>query len=266
MKRLTLISALIIFSITYSIGCSCAGVYFCDYLNGEPDREKLFIKGKVLSHVEYSENNIAVYIEVYKKFRDDVGVTDTIKLFGSIYEAGCQINPYRFKVNSEIYLGMEVGTGFDITDPDEEGDRYWSFGMVLCSTVTLGIENDVVRGRISEKDLIFEYPLELFESKLENCEYSNEELNKIRCSIGEYTVFPNPSNGEKIRFRNNNTFIGSGIREINVYTIDGRLKNHLEFREAPFQQIDLTIDDSGIYVLEVLCGEEKHYKKVIVKK
>jgi hypothetical protein len=55
-------------------------------------------------------------------------------------------------------------------------------------------------------------------------------------------------------------------REINVYTIDGRLKNQLKFGKAPFQLIELTIDDSGIYVLEILCGEEKHYEKVVVKK
>ncbi len=268
MKKQLIILGLFLFKISILYSCSCERIYYCDYLS-DSSEVKIFIKGKVLGHKEYSEQNIAVYIEVLEIFRDDVGVTDTLKLFGGASESDCKVNPYRFQAESEIYLGLGLTysdnpVGYEAIDPDLEQDKYWSYGMLLCTMIKLKIEDDIVRGSISENEIINEYPLEIFESRLESCSFSEKELNNYRCNSDNFIVYPNPSNGEEINLRND--YFYTAISIVNIYSIDGKLKQQLDFSIEPFQKVKFKLEESGIYILEIFCEGNLYYKKIVVKK
>lgn len=267
MKKFFIILGLFLFKTSILFGCSCERKYFCDDYS-DLSEDRVFIKGKVIDHVEYSHLNVAVYIEVLDILRDDVGISDTIKLFGDNTNSSCRIYPYGFKVDSEIYLGLGLTysgnpIGYDVVDPDLEQDKYWSFGPSLCSTIKLRIKNDIVRGAISEQDLIYEYPLEFFESNLESCSFSLQELNTLKCNSGHFMVYPNPSNGEEINLKNE--YFYSSITRVNIYSVDGKLKKQLNFTIDSFQKVKFELDNSGIYILEIFCEEQVYYKKVVVK-
>lgn len=268
MKKQLIILGLFLFKISILYSCSCERIYYCDYLS-DSSEVKIFIKGKVLGHKEYSEQNIAVYIEVLETFRDDVGVTDTLKLFGGSSKSDCKVNPYRFQTESEIYLGLGLTysdnpVGYEAVDPDLEQDKYWSYGMLLCTMIKLKIEDDIVRGSISENEIMNEYPLEIFESRLESCSFSEKELNNYRCNSDNFIVYPNPSNGEEINLRND--YFYTAISIVNIYSIDGKLKQQLDFSIEPFQKVKFKLEESGIYILEIFCEGNLFYKKVVVKK
>ena len=271
MKRLTIVLIIQLGIIYASLGCSCTPHFFCDYLN-DPLDEKVVIKGKVIQHKIYNEFHKAVYIEVTNVFRDDTefGITDTLKLWGSVNEAGCKVDTeVHFKENEEIFLAiglkyMDIDLGFEIVDPDDEGDQYWSFGLHLCFFTDLKINQGIVSGLISEDERIFEYPLDQFESRLAACNFTNENLNGYKCSVDDFVVYPNPSSGDLIEIRNKYRY--TAIDEIVVYGLDGKVQNIFEYEADPEQRIKLTIENSGLYILEIICGGEKYYRKIVVEK
>lgn len=180
--KLLLIIFFIGFKIIGVLSCSCPRLYFCEYL--KEDVIKIAIEATVLHHKVYPQFD-AVYLSVDKIFRDDVGITDIIKLYGESETAGCQVDVLkRFPDGTKVYLiiGLQnngVDYGHEYVNPDANYEDYWEFAPFSCLMVLLSVTNDIVSGPILNN--VPEYPLSSFENHLENCDYSNDELNSFRC-------------------------------------------------------------------------------------
>ena len=79
--------------------CSCEWPIFCEFL--EEPTVKLAFQAKVIKHAEYESDNLAVYLKLIKKYKDDIQVTDTIKIYYSLISVGAWIH-HNDLVRSEL--------------------------------------------------------------------------------------------------------------------------------------------------------------------
>ncbi len=245
------------------LACSCDIVYFCDYLTMDNDDEIIVVKGEVIDDRNYSSDNQAVYLKVLSTFRSDVEITDTIKIFGSDSEAGCEVNVFsRFRYGHTVYLGLRLqyngeDIGFTIDDPEASIENYWKFKPLLCGTRVLRIEDGMIKGAIS--DGVFEYPEELFENSLGDCPFvlnSTESPNALEAGI---SIFPNPSANGAINIRSK-----ISISQVNLYDLSARLI--LSQNGSQLSRNSLYLNQPGIFFLEIIADGKRHYEKVIVSK
>lgn len=255
----------VLLSIGFSKACQCERLYFCEYLKG-PDK-KIVIKARVANYKEYSPNNTAAYLEVLKVFRDDVGITNIIKLYGKATCCECLLDFTRqFIVGSTIYLAMGLeynnqDAGYEIINPEDIYENFWEFYPSSCLSVVLTTEEDRIMGPIA-KD-IFEYSLDIFEENLENCNFSLEELQQYQCADKDYIVYPNPSEDGTISISNNYKY--SAIKNIQIFDTSGKLVFSSDFEMKPFQKAQIEFLNSGLYIIAFTCSSDTFYKKIIVQ-
>src|SRR5687768_7026869 len=134
--KIALLTLFVLLSIGFSQACQCERLYFCEYLK-DPDK-KIVIKARVDNYKEYSPDNTAVYLEVLKIFRDDVGITSIIKLYGTTTCCDCSIDfRSEFIVGDTLYLaiGLEYNNqniGGTIVNPDDIYEDFWEFYPSAC--------------------------------------------------------------------------------------------------------------------------------------
>lgn len=265
MIRIVFATLCLFLSTGLCIACSCEQLFFCDYLKG-PDK-KIVIKAKVGTYKEYSPKNTAVYLEVLETLRDDVGITPVIKLYGSTLAGPCHLNfKYRFAKGSTIYLaiGLEfdgLDAGDPIINPDAQYEDYWEFFPSSCLTVVLTTEEDRIEGSIAP--FITEYPLAVFETSLDDCDYSFSELKQYQCADEDYIVSPNPTLDGMITIRNSYDF--SAIDNIRIFDMAGRLVYSRDFAHLPFQRTEIAFDQKGLFIIAFTCSQSTFYEKIIVQ-
>lgn len=264
------IQKIVFITLTYTLtpiflwSCSCNPFYFCDVLQ-TPDHAVAF-KARVIDQFFYNESKLVTSMEVLRVFRDDEGLTDTIKLFGSTWEGQCKVDVHnRFKQGETYYVGIRTRyNGEPMTyyyyNPHAT-ETIWDFAPVLCGLVILR-ENELnVWGRITEE--IREYPRELFESRIDNCQFDLEELNLYRCNDDSYIVYPNPSHGSEIWIKNN--YLSTAFEKLRIYDLNGRLLQQHFFEPAKWQYIPVSISNKGHFVLQYHCNNRDYYKLIWVK-
>jgi len=263
-KVIFLISVFIL-KISLCIACSCERLYFCEYLKNTD--KKVVFEATVVNYKEYSTLNTAVYLKITRIYRDDVGLTEIIKLYGSRQEADCHIdfvNTFKLGANLLIAIGLEYSgqdAGFHIVNPDDIYEDFWEFAPHLCLAIVLTKKDDKIFGPIAPS--IFEYPSEIFEERLENCNFSLDELDNYRCADTDYLIYPNPSEDGKVKIVNG--FKYSSIDQIKIFTIDGKLLFSMNYHNDPFQRTEIDLKHSGIFIIEITCNEKISYRKFVVE-
>jgi len=263
-KKILLISLIICYCIQLGFSCSCDWFYFCDYTANNSD-VKISIKGKVIDRKEYSLDNRAVYIEVLSVFRDDVGITDTIKLYGPADEGGgCEVPVYAlYSVGKEYYIsiGLEFfGNPISdfVDDPDYLVEGYWGFRPFRCAMNNLRIRDGLVKGAITEE--IWEYPEAIFEESLENCDFILDPAQDDN-QDAVINIFPNPVKNEMVTIEGRKSIIP--ISEINIYSIDGKLI--MSNSSVNSFKTSFSIDYVGLVIVELIIDGSKYYEKIIVE-
>lgn len=241
--------------------CSCFTKFICEYI--EEETTEVAFQAKVIAHKTYTSSNQAIYLELINRYKDEVGMTDTIKLYGRKIESGCAINlQLRYPVGDTIIMALgEIWNSWQIVNPDSLSENYWEYYPNLCSSVRLRVEDGNVKGRITED--LTEYPLALFDEEFENCNFSPEDLKEFKCSSEDFTLFPNPSLSDKITIEGKyrwNTF-----ERVRVFTPNGQLHSEI-INESPNHKIEINKLQDGLYVIEIICDDQKFYKKVVVRK
>lgn len=229
--------------------------------------KKIVIKAKVGNYKEYSLNNTAVYLEVLKVFRDDVGISKVIKLYGSNVCCLCLLDfQRRFLVGSIVYVAVgleynDMDAGHTINNPDNAFEEFWEFYPSSCLTVLLTEDGEKLTGAIAPD--ISEYPLSVFEERLNNCSFSLEELHEYQCMDTDYLIYPNPTEDGTIHIENMYKY--SAIKHVEIIDISGRSVYSQNFEIDPFQRTDVTLPHSGLYIIAFTCAETTFYKKVIAE-
>jgi hypothetical protein len=241
--------------------CSCEAVYFCEYI-----KEKTTIaafQAKVIAHKAYSPKNMAIYLEIMRKYKDEVGMTDTIKLYGKENESDCAINVCeRYAIGDTVILS--IGPSWDnneILNPDSLVENYWEYYPTLCDFLHLRVKEGKVRGRITNE--IFEYPLALFNDQLDGCRFSVEQPKNLTCLEDNFIVFPNPSTTDKVTIKVDSLW--NTIQKIRVFGGDGRLLSEFyDVKIHPIDYIEIEGFQGGLNIIEITCDDRRYYKKIII--
>ena len=262
-KKMLALMGLFCIHLTMIVACSCSALFICEYI--EAEASIVAFQARVIKHREYSPQNLAVYLEVIKRYKDEVGMTDTIKLYGMKQEASCDVyfSHNRYPVGDTVI--MAIGTsdyGYEFYNPDSLFENYWEYRPNLCKLIYLKVNDGTVVGIITNK--ISEYPLSWFDEQLEECGFSLEQLQELKCSEDSFILFPNPSATTEVSIRGKysmNTF-----ERIRVFAADGRLLS--DFREKAGEHIyhwKLKGLREGLNIIEITCNGQVYYKKVIVE-
>ena len=261
-KLITLIGFLWI-HLTGLFACSCQALFICEYI--EEETTTVAFQAKVIEHKEYSPQNLAIYLEIIKRYKDEAGMTDTIKLYGMEIESGCAIDVHsRYPVGDTLIMAIGPSwSSMQIANPDSLSENYWEYYPNLCSFIALRVRDGRVRGRITDE--ILEYPLPLFDEQLDGCQFSVEQLEDLRCSEDNFIVFPNPSTTGKVRIKGE--YRWNEFQKIRVFAMDGRLLS--EFKDtkgSPVYHAELEGLQNGLNIIEITCSNRIYYKKVIIKR
>jgi hypothetical protein len=244
--------------------CSCDRIYFCEYLKDADNQ--IAIEATVLHHKVYLQND-AVFLKVDKVFRDDVGITDVIKLYGKSGTADCHVDVLnRFPDGTKVYLiiglqynGNDVSHSF--VNPDAIYEDHWEIAPFSCLMISLTVRNNIVTGPILPG--VGEYPLAEFESRLQNCDFPEEVLNNSRCTQLPFRIYPNPSTDGIVNI--GNLYRYSSIKRIRICDISGRFVYDEILESVPYQKATIRFEYSGVYILEFQCEENTFFEKIIVQ-
>ncbi|HOY03871.1 MAG TPA: T9SS type A sorting domain-containing protein [Saprospiraceae bacterium] len=262
-KTIFFLAFLQIISFT-SKACDCANSYFCSLIKDTSSR--MAIEARVIAHKNYGMYNQAVYLQVIKKYKDELSITDTIKIYGSPNEAACAVNVAAdFSLGSIVFLAFshidDYAWDGPIVNPDAGQENFSEFKPLSCNMVLLRVEEGIVVGAISEG--VYNYPLGNFLTALQDCNYPPIETVEYKCPEVNYTVFPNPSPDGRLHIRSE--FVSDYAEKIRVFSIEGRLIHEYSgLRGGPVKSMEIDRLGSGIYVLEITCGGRIYYKKVLV--
>ena len=245
--------------------CLCWPLYFCEYVH-DVDK-KIVIEATVSHHRIYPQND-AVYLKVDQVFRDDIGITSVIKLYGKSGTADCHVDVLRrFPDGSKVYLiiGLEyegeAAWTHSFVNPDDFFEDLWEIAPFSCFVVLLQVKNNIVTGPIHPD--VGEYPLVEFESRLQSCDYPEEVLDKYRCDQLPFLVYPNPSTDGVINI--GNLYRYTSIKRVRICDLLGRYIYDEIVESIPYQKATFSFDFSGMYILEFYCNENIFYEKLIVQ-
>lgn len=232
--------------------------------------EVVAVKGVIFKQKEYSETNHAVYIKILEKYRDDIGITDTIKLYGLPNEAPCYTNVISsYPLNDTIHT-LFRDLDFPLTNPDSLIEQYFELKLHFCFQIVLREDKGLVRGKISaahpfqfpEYPRFFEYPSSLFKDKLNDCSFDNQELATYNCETSDFLIYPNPVSQDYLIIKTVSKF--HQFDRVSIYSINGYLKKEISYQgnfDVNLNKIDINDLLPGIYVIQIECG-----KKLITKK
>jgi Secretion system C-terminal sorting domain len=250
---------LIFISLNITIACSCYPNTFCEFMNSE--NVEVAFRGKVIRHTFYNPSNLAIYVEIEKKYNEIVSLADTIKLYGGEQSSLCEINLIaRFPIGTTIITAIGK-SNLEIINPDSLTENYWEIRTSACSFLTLKLEEGSVIGKIAPN--VSKYKLEFFEEKLKACNFSKIGLINFECLPENLIVYPNPTvNG---RLRLNSSYFKKSIEQIRIFSIDGKLiRTQTEFENNFVDEIELTNLKNGIHIIELTADGERCYRKIIV--
>ena len=263
MKQLfTLLSLLSFLGLLESHACSCDFKPFCDYMS-EMDSYNIVVKAKLVRFGSIDDEYHTAYLEVEKKFRDDVSISNMIRLVGRKTWGLCYVD-----IESRLEVGRSYYIAFSFNNPEGEGyyespippsNNHWTHVPSQCSFDYLRIEDELVRGWMTNH--IIEYPLADIERALDECDFSREILNNFLCKEAEYYIAPNPSNGRDIQIRSSNTY-STNILKIEIFNYQGIRVHHFEY---PRQRMRFDLLEAGVYFARIVCPGRIETKKIIVE-
>ncbi|HHG84598.1 MAG TPA: hypothetical protein ENJ82_07605, partial [Bacteroidetes bacterium] len=139
-KKLLILIGLFLVHSAVLFACSCDPLFICEYI--EEETTIVAFQARVIDHKEYSPQNLAIYLEIIKRYKDEAGMTDTIKLYGREIEADCSINVFgRYPIGDTLIIA--IGPFWDsnqIINPDSISENYWEYFPVLCDFIGLRVK------------------------------------------------------------------------------------------------------------------------------
>lgn len=254
LKQTLLFIILSAFTFQYSYCCSCVKEPLCQFIN--TDNAIFAFEGKVIDTRIYDSLNIAVYIEVKNRIKDLPLATDTIKLYGKLGEATCDVNVIRrFPINQEflIVLGQYNSNQF-INNPDSLEENYWEYYPSLCSLLYLTKEGKDYIGSVNYQSS--KYPVNQIHELLNYCK---------GCNSNPLKIYPNPSTNGNINIIVADYFTPQ-IEEVSIINVLGiNISEHL-FYNQPFDQIQLQNLENGIYFINIKTDKENCSYPIIINK
>lgn len=241
---------------TLLISCSCSPISFCGLM--EVSEEAVVFKGETLKVKNHDDRYHSAIIKVLTVIRGEHILTDTIELFGGNIDASCEAN-LQLTVGDINYFGSIVlnHSPIDVDQFEHESDNYWVSGFHQCFSAKLIIDGNFVKGRVSKE--FDRYPLESFEKDLVDCTFSDQAFQKHLCP--DFMVYPNPVK--------NNLFLSSTddsrfIDELKIYNTAGQLLFDADPNQILDKDISLPNFDESLVVLEIKCGEERIFQKLVI--
>ncbi|MCC6282838.1 MAG: T9SS type A sorting domain-containing protein [Saprospiraceae bacterium] len=262
MKKHILVLLLLTVGLAEGKACSCIQIHFCSYLRDTS--VKVAVQARVLHSVVYAPDNFAVYLKVLKIYKQEVPITDTIKVYGNDQDFACYVNVLSFFPVGDTVIGAFSSFQFteaQLPNPDSLTEHYYEVRPTLCNMLVLNLLHGIVTGPITEG--LDAYPLDHFEDGLSTCifpvvdvpEYENPELH--------FRIYPNPSRSGKLYISSQSSH--DPIEKIRVYAVDGRLNcEYFNLSENQPLPLEISISGTGVHVLEIHSGGKVFYQKAIV--
>lgn len=255
MKKTFFLTLLHFTFLVQSKACDCAGIHFCTYIQ-DPSVD-VAIQAVVVNSVSYTPTNGAVYMKIIKRYKVNIALTDTVKVYGNDQSAGCSIDVLNdFPIGDTVIALFSHLDGNELVflNPDSLTENYYEIRPVSCYTIALHVKNGVVLGKIAQD--VTSYPLNHFDEALQQCYFPSIE------SVCIYSVFPTLSHENKVYIRQEYN-IGI-IERIRLYASDGRLIDEISNQTGNAEDlIAFDLPGKGMFVLEITCKGKKHYKKII---
>lgn len=240
--------------------CSCVNIPICEMVHS--DQFNAVVLGHPVGYVEYSEQNRAFYLEVEEVIAANEPITDTIKLYGNVHGASCDISVDDWYASSDQLMiwVISYSTTEYLVNPDSTTESYTEFDPDICNSRRLLVENGKVEAWISGA-FSKSYSLAEFRSAISNCIAGAE--------TGCFTVgsvrLQNPVPNGPLRVWSTDTW--PTLQAIRVFAQDGRLVHEeffIELIEIP-AILEIGLLPSGFYVVELVCEEARDHFKVVVQ-
>lgn len=261
MKKHIFVFLLLIAGLAEGKACSCLQVHFCSYLRDTS--VKVAVQAKVLNSVVYAPDNFAVYLKVLKIYKQEVPITDTIKVYGNDQDFACYVNVLGFFPVGDTVIG--AFSSFQFTDaqlpnPDSLTEHFYEVRPTLCNMVVLNLEHGIVTGPITPE--LDAYPLDHFEDGLSTCFFPVVDVQEYQHPELIFRIYPNPSRSGKLYISSQSPH--DPIEKIRVFSIDGRLNcEYSNLAQDQYNPVEIELDGTGVFVLEIHAGGKWYYQKAI---
>lgn len=265
MKLKLLLIALCSFATLNSIfSCSCSTIHFCEFVNSQ--ESFLAFRGIIIKHSEFEPfpngfGGQAIYVKIIKKYKDNIGVGDTIKLYGSYDGATCTENLIQRPIGSTMICAFGEGNhNGGISNPDSLAENYWEWFPNSCFFPNLSLEDETVKGVINSQ--VRKYPLNLFEENLSNCNFTYDEIIDYDCTDQKMKVYPNPSIDGTVFIKSN--YFSNSISNIEIYHIDGSpINSYQSFERINIDKIQVKGFRYGVNILKIEAANKTCFKYII---
>ncbi len=267
LRRKVLFFLFFSFSLNAVFACSCNPISFCDRLEYSGSDMVIF-RGTITDKVVYDNSADAVFLEVNRVYRDNVGIGSLVKLYG-----GHDGNPTscdmflrdKFEIGEEVAVslfarsadGINHGWAFTNSPGEPAGD--WQFGAMQCNLQILRFNEEIVNGFIAPG--VNAYPKELFDEAIENCNFDVKTAAETDCAYNDVSIYPNPSAPGVIQIFSD--FRTTPYTEIEVYDPSGRYMETLKI-ENYFYYAETEMRKKGVWFLKIKCEAGFRTKRVVI--
>jgi len=246
-------------SVNFVLACSCTRYSFCEFY--QLPETKIAFKAIVLNNKTYSSENFAVYLKIIKKYKEEIPITDTIKIFGGPNEASCQLDVRRFVDGDTLIGGVAIYSNEPVIDPDSLLENFLDLDPGGCGTWFFKPRNNWISGFIDDK--IFEYPLDLFEEvlKKDECSFDFNFIQNHYCRSDEFYLYPNPTTNSIVELRGDFRYLE--IERIRIFSPLGKLLDVLPFQKS-YAGIEIKSENfvRGLNLIEINCSGRRIIKKL----
>lgn len=244
-----------LFSFSLLSACSCSSITFCSAMKAD---EGIIFLGETIKTKEFDDGYHSAVIRVIKKIKGEDVLTDTIELFGGQNGAGCEANLNLRKGDTYYFALINASPStIDINQFEMNNENNWSLLTHLCFYKKLSIQGDFVKGCISKE--FNRYPLEFFEQDLVDCSFSVDRLKTVLCP--NFKIGPNP-------VRNTLFLTDPSQRQLidalNIYSTSGSLLLSADSNEILNGSIEIPNFGQSLIILEITCGEENFFQKIVI--
>lgn len=244
-----------------STACSCILTSFCE---ATQEYNEVAVKVRAFRQVTYGAEDteapqfydvFATYLEVLEVYKDEIQLTDTIKLYGSVNSASCEVDVHNvFPIGETVITTLSGWYADRINNPDSLTEQFSEAYPNICSMINLQVDGDMVEGFITDKRERIS-----IRKFLNRCNLSTASLNG--CNNRDIRAFPNPTPNGTVNILHPKT---DDILSINVYTITGQLLNRHQVSDntepSTVQDVQLA---AGINIIEIVGREESCWQKVV---